>query len=627
VRETFSVPSNAPNPSQHNTADYVFENATNFPDRVTIRRRVDGTWQDVTSRQFATEVTALAKGLIAAGIEVGDRVALMSKTRYEWTLVDFAVLTIGAVVVPIYETSSAEQVEWILSDSQARAIFVETAAHQSIVESVRTERGAPTVDPGAPAGTAAERGAPTVGPGASESTAEGLQVWTIEAGAIGAVTAAGAEVADEQVQKRREAITVNDLASILYTSGTTGRPKGCELLHLNFITEVNEVTTELAQLFNQDTSTLLFIPIAHVFGRVIEIGAIATGCTLGHTADVKNLLADLAAFQPTFVLSVPRVFEKVYNTAKQRAHADGKGKIFDLAERVAIRYSEASARGSVPLSLRLQHALFDKVVYGKLRAALGGRCIGAISGGAPLGERLGHFFNGVGITIYEGYGLTETTAGICVNRPNALRIGTVGQPVGGVTAQTGEDGELMFKSDLVFRGYWNNEAATAEAIDSEGWFHTGDIGEIDDDGFVRITGRKKELIVTAGGKNVAPAVLEDRVRAHWLVSQCLVVGDRQPFVAALITIDPESFPTWLEQAGRPAGTQLSDVVDDPALHAVIQEAIDDANNAVSKAESIRKFTILPFDWTEATGQLTPSLKLKRNVVQKECAAEISALYG
>jgi long-chain acyl-CoA synthetase len=596
VRE-LTVPSKAAEPRQHNTADYVFENAINVPDRVTIRRRVGEEWHDVTSGQFADEVVALAKGLIAAGIEAGDRVALMSKTRYEWTLVDFAVLSIGAVVVPIYETSSAEQVQWILSDSQAKAVFVETEAHAAIVESVRA------------------------------SAVDGLQSWTIEAGAIDTVTAGGGEITDEQVHKRREAVSVNDVASILYTSGTTGRPKGCQLLHLNFITEVNEVTTDLDRLFNQDTSTLLFLPIAHVFGRVIEIGAIASGCTLGHTADVKNLLPDLAAFKPTFVLSVPRVFEKVYNTAKQRAHADGKGKIFDLAEQVAIRFSEANERGKVPLPLKLQHALFDKLVYGKLRAALGGNCIGAISGGAPLGARLGHFFNGVGITIYEGYGLTETTAGICVNRPDALRIGTVGQPVGGVTARVAEDGELLFRSNLVFAGYWNNEAATSDAIDADGWFHTGDIGEIDDDGFVTITGRKKELIVTAAGKNVAPAVLEDRVRAHWLVSQCLVVGDRQPFVAALITIDPESYPSWLQQHGKPADTPMADVVDDPELHAEIQAAIDDANKAVSKAESIRKFTILQFDWTEATGQLTPSMKLKRNVVMKECATEIAGLYS
>ena len=592
-----SVPSKAPNPRQHNTADYVFENAASFPDRVALRRRVDGEWRDVSSAVFGAEVLALAKGLIAAGVEAGDRIALMSKTRYEWTLIDFAVLSIGAVVVPIYETSSAEQVEWILSDSGATAIFVETDAHEATVDSVR------------------------------ESAVAGLSVWRIEGDALADLGARGADLSDDQVHKRREAVTPTDLASIIYTSGTTGRPKGCQLLHLNFITEVSEVTVELRDLFNEDTSTLLFLPIAHVFGRVIEIGALATGSTLGHTADVKNLIADLAAFQPTFILSVPRVFEKVYNTARQRAHADGKGKIFDMAERVAIRYSQALEHGSVPLPLKLQHAVFDRLVYGRFRAALGGRCTAAISGGAPLGARLGHFFRGVGLTIYEGYGLTETTAGICVNRPDALRIGTVGPPVGGTSVRIADDGELLFKSNLVFAGYWRNEAATADAIDAEGWFHTGDIGEIDQDGFVTITGRKKELIVTAGGKNVAPAVLEDRLRANWLVSQCLVVGDRQPFIAALVTIDPEAFPTWLEKTGRPATTNLADVVADPELRAEVQSAIDDANKAVSKAEAIRKFTILPFDWTEATGQLTPSLKLKRNVVQKECAAEIAALYS
>jgi long-chain acyl-CoA synthetase len=596
VRE-LSIPSKAPNPRQHSTADYVFENAARFPDRVALRRRVDGEWRDVSSAEFAAEVLALAKGLIAAGVEAGERIALMSKTRYEWTLIDFAVLSIGAVVVPIYETSSPEQVAWILSDSGAKAIFVETEAHEETVEAVR------------------------------DSAVAGLSVWRIEGDAPADLVARGADLSDDQVHKRREAVTPADLASIIYTSGTTGRPKGCQLTHLNFITEISEVTVELRHLFNADTSTLLFLPIAHVFGRVIEIGALATGSTLGHTADVKNLLADLAAFQPTFVLSVPRVFEKVYNTARQRAHADGKGKIFDMAERVAIRYSQALEHGSVPLSLKLQHALFDRLVYGKFRAALGGRCTAAISGGAPLGARLGHFFRGVGLTIYEGYGLTETTAGICVNRPDALRIGTVGMPVGGTSARVADDGELLFKSNLVFAGYWRNEAATADAIDAEGWFHTGDIGEIDQDGFVTITGRKKELIVTAGGKNVAPAVLEDRLRAHWLVSQCLVVGDRQPFIAALVTIDPESFPTWLEKTGRPATTSIADVVDDPELRAEVQSAIDDANKAVSKAEAIRKFTILPFDWTEATGQLTPSLKLKRNVVEKECAGEIAALYS
>jgi long-chain acyl-CoA synthetase len=354
---------------------------------------------------------------------------------------------------------------------------------------------------------------------------------------------------------------------------------------------------------------------------------LAAGCTLGHTADVKNLLDDLSGFQPTFVLAVPRVFEKVYNTAKQRAHADGKGRIFDRAESVAIAYSQATQDGSPSLLLRLQHALFDRLVYTRLRAALGGKCEAAVSGGAPLGPRLGHFFRGIGVTIYEGYGLTETTAGVTVNRPAAIRVGTVGQPIGGTTVRVAEDGELLFKAPHIFRGYWKNPDATREALEPDGWFHTGDIGEIDDDGYVRITGRKKELIVTAGGKNVAPAVLEDRIRAHWLISQALVVGDQRPFVGALVTIDPESFPTWLEKNGRPADTKLADVVDDPELHAEIQLAIDDANKAVSRAESIRKFVILPEDWTESGGQLTPSLKLKRNVVQKEAAEQIEALYS
>jgi long-chain acyl-CoA synthetase len=584
--------------TESNTADFVFANAANRPTHVALRRRENGVWTDVTAQHFADEVTAVAKGLIAAGVQHGDRVAVISKTRYEWTLVDMALFTVGAAVVPIYETSSAEQVDWILSDSGARAAFVETADHLAIVEAARAK--SPDLE----------------------------QVWSFDTGGIDALVASGAEVSDDEVTKRREAVQLSDLASIIYTSGTTGRPKGCRLSHSSFVNEVVELRIGLDEFFNQSTSTLLFLPIAHVFGRAIEIGALAAGCTLGHTPDVKNLLDDLAGFKPTFVLAVPRVFEKVYNSAKQRAHGSGKGKIFDAAESVAIAYSEATADGrTAPLSLKLKHALFDRLVYGKLRAALGGNCVAAVSGGAPLGARLGHFFRGVGVTIYEGYGLTETTAGVTVNRPDALKVGTVGRPVGGVTVRVGDDGELLFKAPMVFDGYWQNDAATAEAIDPEGWFHTGDIGEIDDDGYVRITGRKKELIVTAGGKNVAPAVLEDRVRAHWLVSQCLVVGDQKPFIAALITIDPESFPQWLEQHGKPADTTIPSVADDPELRAEIQSAIDDANKAVSKAESIRKFTILDDDWTEAGGQLTPSMKLKRNVVVNECSEQIAALYS
>ena len=583
--------------SQNNTADFIVDNAARDPQHVALRRRHGDTWADVTAAEFADEVRVVAKGLIAAGIEVGDRVAVMSKTRYEWTVVDFAVFTIGGVVVPIYETSSAEQVQWIISDSAARAIFVETPEHTELVDSIKDD--VPSLE----------------------------HVWSFEDGALDTLGTSGADVADSDVDDRRTAVALDDLASIIYTSGTTGRPKGCELTHRCFVVEAIELQGLLADFFNENTSTLLFLPIAHVFGRVIEIGSLATGCTLGHTPDVKNLVEDLGGFKPTFVLAVPRVFEKVYNTAKQRAHSEGKGKIFDYAEKVAVQYSEAVQRGSVSLVLKAQHALFDKLVYGKLRAALGGNCVAAVSGGAPLGARLGHFFRGIGVTIYEGYGLTETTAGITVNRPDAIKIGTVGRPIGGTTARIAEDGELVFKAPHVFRGYRNNPEATKETLDADGWFHTGDIGEIDSDGFVKITGRKKELIVTAGGKNVAPAVIEDRVRAHWLVSQCLVVGDGKPFIAAIITIDAESLPRFLEQAGKPADTDMADLVEDEDLRAEIQKAIDEGNKAVSKAESVRKFVILAEDWTEEGGQMTPSLKLKRNVVVKESEQQIADLYA
>jgi long-chain acyl-CoA synthetase len=578
------------------TANYVFDNAAARPNHVALRRWDGQRWQDVSTAAFADEVLTVARGLIGAGIGSGERVALMSRTRYEWTVCDFAILSIGAVTVPIYETSSAEQVQWILSNSGAKAAFVESSGHADLIESVRAD--APDLN----------------------------SVWVFDDAGIDAVGKLGASVDARQVHDRRLAVRSNDLASIIYTSGTTGRPKGCELTHGNFIGEVEQVTEGLGYLFNEGSSTLLFIPIAHVFGRAIPVGAIATGTALGHTADVTNLLDDLAVFKPTFILSVPRVFEKVYNTAKQRAHADGKGKIFDRAAEVAIRYSQALDKGSVGLALKLQHGLFDKLVYSKLRTALGGRCVAAISGGAPLGPRLGHFYRGVGVTIYEGYGLTESTAGACVNLENAVKIGTVGRPIPGMSMRIAEDGELLMKGVVIFKGYWQNPDASSEALDSDGWFHTGDIGEIDDEGFIKITGRKKEIIVTAAGKNVAPAVLEDRLRASWLVSQCLVVGDQKPFIAALVTIDAEVFPTWLKQNGHPENTPVSAVVDDPALRAEVQKAVDDANKAVSKAESIRKFTILNEDWTEEGGQITPSLKLKRNVVMKENAVEIELIY-
>lgn len=584
-------------PVAGNLTDDVVRNARKDPDHVAFRRPVAGEWTDVTAAQFLGEVRAVAKGLMAVGLEKGDRVALLSKTRYEWTLLDYAIWFAGAVTVPVYETSSAEQVGWILEDSGARAVVAESTVHVSRIDEARTS-----------------------------SDLSGLEhVWSFDDGAVDALVELGADVSDEVLEQRRTATTPLDLATLIYTSGTTGRPKGCMITHGNFMFELGVAVDELHELFDRDdASTLLFLPLAHVFARIIQIGAIKSRTTLGHSADIKNLVADLAVFQPTFVLAVPRVFEKVFNTASQRATADGKGRIFNRAADVAIAWSRGQDSGRVPITTRLQHALFDKLVYAKLRDALGGACEHAVSGGAPLGERLGHFYRGIGLTILEGYGLTETTAALTVNLPDAIKVGSVGRPLPGTTVRIADDGELLFRGGQVFAGYWENEAATAEAIDRDGWFHTGDVGEVDDEGFVRITGRKKEILVTAGGKNVAPAVLEDRLRAHPLVDQCLVVGDGQPFIGALVTIDRETFPDWAAEHGK--SPKVEDNLTDPDLLAAIQAGVDDANKAVSKAESIRKFTVLPQEWTEEAGHLTPSLKLKRNVVMREFRGDVEALY-
>ncbi|NJC69712.1 long-chain fatty acid--CoA ligase [Planosporangium thailandense] len=597
----FSVPPVADIADSATLTDPVWENAAVAPEAIQFARRAGDIWQDVTCAQFRDGVVALARGLIAAGVQVGDRVALMSKTRYEWTLIDYAIWAAGAVTVPIYETSSAEQVGWILSDSGAVACFVETAAHRAIVSDLRA--GLPTL----------------------------THLWQIDGatqrGAIDELVADGAAVPAEEVEQRRHAVGADDTATIIYTSGTTGRPKGCVLTHRNLAFDISNALPKLPSLFREDASTLLFLPLAHSFARIIQLGCVQARARMGHAPDVKNLVADLQSFQPTFILSVPRVFEKVYNTAQQKAQADGRGNIFRRAERVAIAYSESLDSGGPGLLLRLEHALFDRLVYGKLRAALGGRCGHAISGGAPLGARLAHFYRGIGIDVREGYGLTETSPVISANFDDGVRLGTVGRPLPGTTVRIADDGEILVKGDQVFARYWNNEVATKEALDSDGWFHTGDLGDLDDDGFLRITGRKKELIVTAGGKNVAPAVLEDRLRGHVLVSQCMVIGDRQPFIAALVTIDEESLPAWKAANGKPADATVAELREDPQLRAAVQEAVDYANQAVSKAESIRSFRVLPRDFTEATGELTPSLKVKRNVVMKEYADEIAAIYG
>ncbi|PWW24750.1 long-chain acyl-CoA synthetase [Geodermatophilus normandii] len=595
----YSVPATTEVGPSEALTDMLAENVAQHGDEVGLRIQRDGRWEDVTWREFGEQVAGVAKGLVAAGVQPGDRVALQAKTRYEWTVIDYAIWSAGAVTVPVYETSSPDQVAWILSDSGAVAAIVEKAEHATAVDSVRDQ-------------------APDLGP-----------LYVIEDDAVGTLTAAGADVPDSELEARRATLNADSLATLIYTSGTTGRPKGCELTHGNFLFEVGNGMSLLDRFMNVQGSLLLFIPLAHVLARVLQVGAVRTRTVIGHTPDVKNLVEDLGAFKPTFVLAVPRVFEKVFNQAKAKAEGESpvKGKVFDRAAQVAIAWSRAQDTGGPGLALRAQHALFDRLVYSKLRAALGGRCLGAISGGAPLGDRLGHFFRGAGVTVFEGYGLTETTAAASVNHDRALRIGTVGRPLPGVGFRIADDGEILIRGGVVMRGYWKNQQATAEAIDADGWFHTGDIGEIDADGFTRITGRKKEILVTAGGKNVAPAVLEDRLRAHRLVSQCIVVGDQRPFIAALITLDEEALPGWLESKGKPAGTPVAQLVDDPDVKAEIDAAVADANRAVSHAEAIKKYRVLTTDFTEDNGMLTPSLKLKRSVVMKEFDTEVEALYS
>ena len=605
----FSLPALAEIPATANLTNSVFRRAAEQPQAVMLRRpdpssassgsRGSLGWADVTASQFKAEVVAVAKGLVAAGIGVGDRVALMSHTRYEWTLIDYAIWTAGAVTVPVYETSSAEQAEWILSDSGARACFVETTGYEDTIGGFRDR--VPALE----------------------------HLWRIDP-ALDSLRAAGADVSDEVITERAAAAKASDLATVIYTSGTTGRPKGCELTHQNLLADVRNafggplaVVTETV-----DASTLLFLPLAHVFARIIEVGCIEGGIVLGHCGDLTALLPALASFRPTFILAVPRVFEKVFNSAEQKAVSERKGAIFDRAAQVAIAYSRSlDEPGRAALGLRSQHALFDRLVYGKLRAALGGRAQYAASGGAALSERLGHFFRGAGITVLEGYGLTETTGAATVNRPDRVKIGTVGLALPGVAIRIAEDGEILIRGVNVFPGYWRNEAATKEAMTEDGWFRTGDVGELDEEGFLRITGRKKEMIVTAAGKNVAPAVLEDRLRGHALISQAMVVGDGKPYIAALITLDTEMLGPWKKRHGVPDDTPVSALRDNPEIVAAVQAAVDDANKAVSRAESIRKFRILDVDFTQENGQLSAKLGIRRSVLAKDFADEIEALYA
>jgi long-chain acyl-CoA synthetase len=596
----FSVPVAYAVQPDDNITDDLVRNAGNWPGAVGLKRKVNGVWAPVTWREFADEVRELAAGFIAAGIRPGDRVALMSRTRYEWTLLDYAILTAGGVVVPVYPTSSPEQVEWILGDSGAVAAVIETDDHAGKIAAVRAALPALA------------------------------HVWQISGGQptdLADLRARGALVTQEQIEERRRTRGASDLAEIVYTSGTTGRPKGCMLSHGNIVANTRNCMENdgFPRVFNEHESTLLFLPLAHSYAQLIQYAAIYSRTVIG-LADMADAVAELPAYRPTSVLSVPRVWEKAYNSAEHQAAAEGHGKIFARAEAVAIAYSQALDAGGPAQLLRLRHAVFDRLVYRKLRAALGGRVRYAWSGAAPLGTRLGHFFRGCGITILEGYGLTETSPATNSNTPDVQKIGTVGQPIPGGTIRIAPDGEVLVKGHMVFQGYWNNETATKEMIDEAGWLHTGDVGTLDDEGFLTITGRKKDLIITAGGKNVAPAPLEDRLRAHWLVSQCLVVGDGRPYIAALIAADPEALAQWKTDNGRPDKATMAELRDDAVLRAEIQAAIDEANKAVSQAEAIKRFILLDEDFTEAGGQLTPTLKVRRSIVVERYAAVITALY-
>lgn len=578
-----------------NLTDALVKYAKAEPGRTLMVRREGPNWIDTSAAEMHEIVQRLAKGLVAAGVRPGDRIALMSRTRHEWTLFDYAIWYAGCITVPIYETSSVEQIEWILRDSGAVAIVVEKPHHLDLFRQT-TEHVV-------------------------------TNSWVIENGAIAEISAQGTGVSDDQIEARRSAVTVSDLATIVYTSGTTGKPKGCEIAHGNFLFICDQARAAVPEVFGDPkTSTLLFLPLAHIFGRAIQCVMVEAGLKTSFAPDATKLVDDIGVAKPNFLLAVPRVFEKIFNSAQQKAYAEGKGKIFDAAADVCIAYSKASEAGHVPLGLKVKHAVFDALVYKKIRARLGGNVQWAVSGGAALGARLGHFFKGLGLVTLEGYGLTETTAPLTVNRPTRSRIGSVGPALPGITIRIADDGEILAKGGSIMRGYYGNPSATSESIDASGWYHTGDIGKIDDDGFLYITGRKKELLVTANGKNVAPAPLEDRIRAHALVSQCMVVGDNRPYVAALVTLDPEAIGPWARANNLPETSTARDLHNNPTLRAEIQKAVDGANKMVSQAESIRKFEILTSDWTEAGGQLTPSLKLRRNIVMAECAAEVEALY-
>ena len=594
--EEFAVPAVVKADPDANATDLLLARAAATPDAplFAVPDGDDG-WSEITVAEFLHRVRATAKGLIANGIKPGDKIGFMCKTRYEWTVVDFATWFAGAILVPIYETSAPSQVQWNLSDSGAVAVILETADHFAKFDEVHPDL--PLIN----------------------------QVWQIDLGDLDKIVASGAAVSDEALEAARSSASGSDLATLIYTSGTTGRPKGCMLTHSNFVELSRNAGVAMKEMLEPGASTLLFITTAHIFARFISVLCVHAGVKVGHQPDTKKLLTSLGSFRPTFLLAVPRVFEKVYNSSEQKAETGGKGAIFRKAAATAIEHSVALDEGKVSLGLRLRFALFDRLVLSKIRQAMGGRVEYAVSGSAPLGHRLGHFYRSLGIKILEGYGLTETTAPATVNLVSKFKIGTVGPALPGVGVRIADDGEIQVTGVNVFAGYWNNDEATREAMDGA-WFKTGDIGAFDSDGFLTITGRKKEIIVTAAGKNVAPAVLEDPIRANPLVGQVIVVGDQKPFISALITLDPEMLPVWLGNNGQSAGLSLAEAAQNPAVLAEIQRAVDEANSAVSRAESIRKFVVLSDDLTEDSGHLTPKLTIKRHVIMKDFADDVERIY-
>uniref|UniRef100_UPI0040485D74 AMP-dependent synthetase/ligase n=1 Tax=Aquiluna sp. TaxID=2053504 RepID=UPI0040485D74 len=591
----YDVPLLVESNPRENVTDLLLNRVRKDPSHPLFSRlNADGSWRNVSSQEFLDEVIALAKGLIAAGIKPGDAIAIMSRTRYEWPMIDFAVWYCGAVSVPIYETSSPVQIEWILQDSDAVAFFVENDEHLARYNKV----SAPKVK----------------------------QVWRIDSEDFTKLHQSGDSVADAVLESTRSNAELKDLATIVYTSGTTGNPKGCELTHKSFVDHCRNAAAELPELVNDRQNSLVFLPMAHILSRYVSVMAIYAGIRVGHLGDAKQVAKVLPDFKPTFLLAVPRVFEKVYNGAELRATAAGKGKIFKLAAETAIDYSKSldSAKGA-SLGLKLRYKLFDKLVYSKLRAAMGGNVRYAISGGAPLGARLGHFFRGIGLIVLEGYGLTETSAAAVIGRVAWQKIGKVGRALPGTGIKIADDGEIWLRGINVMRGYWRNEAATREAFEGD-WFRTGDIGELDEDGFLTITGRKKELIVTAGGKNVAPAPIEDLLRAHPMIGQVVVIGDAKPFIGALISLDPEMVPVWAQSNGIEGEMSLADATKHPQIREELQRAVSEVNERFSQAEQVRAFEILEVELTEASGHLTPSLKIKRNRVMEDFAAQVGRIY-